>query len=133
MRKFALAFLILFIVIKSASASCEASQVEIEEIHFHIKFFFYSLIFVVLANLVLFFLRKQKDYFVLVVIILTTLVIIPVTLISSVFSGCGAALELTLKWEFIVFLTIFGFHICLWVNKTGLHLRDDRLTLIKLQ
>ena len=122
----------LLIAIKSVSA-CEASQGEIEETVFYITIFFYSLIFMILANFVLFFRRKQKDYIMLFAIILTILLMLPVTFIASVIPVCGAALELALKWEFIIFLMIFGFQICLWVNKTGLHWRDDGLTLTKLR
>lgn len=106
---------------------------EINESFFYTKIYFYSLIFLILANFVLFFLRRQKDYPVLFAIISTLLIMIPATFIATLIQDCGALIGFVMKWEFIIFLIIFGFHICLWVNKTGLHLRGEGLTLTKLR
>ena len=141
MKKLALINLIVLTAIKSVSACSisidpnnpDAASAKIAENVFYIKIYFYSLVFLIFANFVLFFLRRQKDYLVLVILILTVLIMIPLAFFGMVIQDCGFALGSILKWEFIIFLMVFGLHLSLWVNKTGLHLLGEGLTITKLK
>jgi len=140
MKKLALTSLLLLTANKIVSA-CSYSNYSndpnyIDPItvnNFYSKLYFFPLVFLILANFVLFFLRKQKDYLMLGIIFFASFMTIPVTFFGSFLSGCGDGLPVVLKWEFIFFLTFFVFHIGLWVNKVGLHWRVGKLTLIKLK
>jgi len=68
-----------------------------------------------LANIALFFLRKQKDYLMLILIIATAFMMILLTSFGVLLEECSF-LRNTLKWESIISLTIFCFHIGLWVT-----------------
>ena len=138
MKRLALTNLMLLMAIKSVSACSVTIDPNnpnfdsVAENVFYVKTYFYSLVFLILANIVLFFLRRRKDYLVLLGIIALVLLMFPATLVASVISDCGDSLHIVLKWEFIFFLMIFCFHICLWVNKISLRINQGKLTIIKL-
>lgn len=141
MKKLALINLIVLIAIKSVSAcdyfnyANDPNYVDpIAKNYFYSKLYFYLLVFLILANIGVYFLRKQKDGLVLKLIIFAALLTMPVTIVGAFLtSSCGDELPVVLKWEVIVFLTLFIFHICLWISKVGLHWQTGKLKLIKYQ
>ena len=125
----------LLIAIKSVSACESPSDIrDIENTFFYSKTYFYALIFLILANIVLFFLRRKNDYLVLFGTISIVLLIIPIALWAIEFQSCGSwAIEKVMRWGFFTFLIIFCAQICLWVNKTDLRINKGNMTTIKLR
>jgi hypothetical protein len=136
MKKLALTNLILLVAIKSVSACMydadKPSVNSIAEMNLYSTIYFLSIVFLILANISLFFFRKQKDYLVLISVIAITSMMILSTLFGVLVEECSF-LRNTLKWEFIIFLAIFCFHIGLWLSKSSLRINKGDMTFIKLR
>lgn len=68
----------------------------------------------------------------LILIIATAFMMILLTSFGVLLEECSF-LRNTLKWESIISLTIFCFHIGLWVTKSSLRINKKDLTFIKLR
>ena len=66
---------------------------------FNVKVYFFAAVFLIAANIVLFFVRKKNDYLLGFAIILTALVSVPVTLLSILQDTCGNTIVATRTWE----------------------------------
>ena len=136
MKKLALTNIMLLIAIKSVSAcSYDAGRPNVDlmaEIRFYSRIYFLSTVCLFIANIALFSLRKQKDYFTLILIIATAFMMTLLTSFGVLLEECSF-LRNTLKWEFIIFLAIFCFHVGLCVTKSSLRINKKDLTFIKLQ
>jgi len=136
MKKLAATNLMLLIAIKTVTAcSYDANTPNVDliaEISFYSKIYFLSTVFLILANVALFSFRKQKDYLMLILIIATAFMMILLTSFGVLLEECSF-LRNTLKWEFIIFLTIFCFQIGLWVSNSSLRINKGDMTFIKLR
>lgn len=137
MKKLALMNLIVLIAIKSVSA-CEYFNYGNDpnyvdpptENAFYSKLYFFSLVFLIIANLFLFFKRNQNDYLVLAIIIISIVIATPLTLGAALISGadCGDTLRELLKWDLIYFLLLTALQVGLWWCKRGLRLTRTKLS-----
>ena len=138
MKKQALAILILLSGSKIASACSVVADPDnpnfnpIEENGFYARIYFYSLVFLILSNIVLFFWRRQKDYLFLILIFAAVLVMIPLTFFGILMADCGETLKDILKWDFIIFAVISVIHVGLWLTKGSLRIKKTDITPIKL-
>lgn len=130
MKKLALINLILLLAVKSISACDHPNYVEIiNENLYYRKLYFYSSVFLIIANFLLFFVRKQHDYAVLVIIIISTIIAAMVTFAGAIISGadCGDGLRAFLGLDLIYFILLTVFHLGLWLGKGNLRFSKKEL------
>ena len=128
----------LLTAIKSVSAFSEVIDKNIanpyQERFFFQGIYFLALVLLIVGNISLYFVRRQKDHWFLAV--LTTTVFGMIILTDSVQAATGWSNDFTifLKWEFILFLTFTAFHLSLWITKTRLlAVRIDKGKMISLK
>src|SRR5215203_6769552 len=94
-KRLLLANLVLVLLTKFVNACSYLPESEelylqnLAERNFNIKLYFFSSIFLILANFVLFFARGKKDYWLLVTIIIVTFISAPITLFAGAIDMCG--------------------------------------------
>ena len=128
MKKLALTNLMLLMAIKSVSACTYGSNADSMSKSSVYTIYFFTFVFLVIGNIILFFLRDKKDYLLLILIIGTASLMLSLNFFGVLLENCDF-LDETLKWEFIIFLPITVFHIGLWITKSRLHLWSKQLNL----
>jgi len=129
----------LLMAIKSVSACSylpehkEQYLQNLAERDFNVKLYFFSTVFLVIANIILFVIRNKKDYWLLAVIILTIIASIPITLFVGAQDMCGNSIVTGLQANFVVFISFFIYQILLWVNRTSLQFKKGKITTINLR
>lgn len=141
MKKAALISLTLLISIESVSACSYASDpnnlnvidATAQSTNYSLLYFFLS-VFLVCANICLYFYRGQKDHYVLILIGLTCFIMIPLNFFGLILENCGF-LKDTLWLDLLIFSLITVFHLGLWITKRRLDFGTDEIdfTFIRLQ
>ena len=103
------------------------------EREFNTKLFFFSTIFLITANIVLFFVRNKKYYWLLVTIVLVILFSAPITIIVGAVDMCGDSKATGLQANFVIFMSFFIYQVLLWVNRTSLQFKKGKITTINLR
>lgn len=101
MKKLALTSLLLLIAIKSVSACTYLGDPLAAEKDFYSTIYFFSLVFLILANVQIYYWRNKGDILTLIFISGITLIMIPVTFFGVLLEHCDFLGE-TLRFEFII-------------------------------
>ena len=129
-KNFLLTGLVLILTTKLVNACSIAPEFkeqflkQLAERDFSVKIFFFATVFLIAANIVLFFVRKKDDYILGFAIILTALISAPITLLSILDDTCGNTIVDDLRINFYIFLSFLVLQVCLWLKSAGL--RFDR-------
>ena len=131
-KKLWLASLVLFFTTKLANACSIAPEFKdqylkhLAERDSSVKLYFFAAVFLIVANIVLFFVRKKNDYFLGFAIILTALVSAALTFFSMLRDTCGDTIVANLRINFYIFLSFLVFQLCLWLKGVGLRFRQEK-------
>ena len=106
--------------------------------NYQAKMIFYAALFLLAANVVLFFIRNQRDWSLLLLLAGTCAVSLLVSFMYLLGHPCGDGILPVTQGNFAVFLLFFVFQFCLWLNRSGFQpvsaaLRRRQPTVIKLQ
>lgn len=102
---------------------------QLAERDFNVKLYFFSIIFLIGANIGVFFARKRNDYLLPFAILLTGLVSAPVTIVSILNDSCGNSIVSSLKINFYIFLGFLIFQGFLWISRTDLRFNRGKTTI----
>ena len=102
---------------------------QLAERDYYVKIYFFAAVFLIAANIVIFFVRKKNDYLIPFAVILTAFISVPVTLVSLLNDSCGNKIVSDLRINFFIFLGFLVFQVCLWVKRTGLRFNRGKTTL----
>jgi len=91
-----------------------------------VKVYFFAAVFLIAANIVLFFVRKKNDYLLGFAIILTALISAPITLFSMLQDTCGNSIVANLRINFYIFLSFLVLQACLWLKGAGLRFKQEK-------
>lgn len=91
-----------------------------------VKLYFFAVVLLIAANIVLFFVRKKNDYLLGFAIILTALVSAIVTFFSMLRDTCGNTIVGHLRINFYIFLGFLVFQVCLWLKGAGLRFKQEK-------
>lgn len=131
MKESALTGLILLTAIRSVSACSSVSNPDnpnfdpVAENLRQAETYFYILVGLIFANVVIFFLRRKRDYLSLAIVIGLALVMIPVTILGGM-DSCFYSLKSVLDREVLVFVVISVLHLGLWFHGGRLSLPFNR-------
>jgi len=134
-KKLWLASLVLIITTKLANACDYAPEFkeqflgQLAERDFNVKLYFFLTVLLIVANIVLFFVRKKNDYLVGFAIILTALISAPITIFSIIANSCGNAIVENLRINFFIFLGFLLFQLFLWLSGTGLRFNRKKIAM----
>jgi len=125
-KNFLLTGLVLILTTKLVNACSIAPEFkdqflkQLAERDFSVKIYFFATVFLIAANIVLFFVRKKNDYLLGFAIILTALISAPITLLSILQDTCGNTIVENLRINFYIFLGFLVLQVCLWLKNAGL-------------
>jgi len=131
-KKLWLASLVLIFATKLANACDYAPEFkeqfirQLAERDFRVKIYFFAIILLIAANIVLFFVRKKNDYLLGFAIILTALTSAPITMFSIINDSCGDSIVANLRINFYIFLSFLVFQVCLWLKGKGLRFNREK-------
>lgn len=131
-KKFRLAGLVLIFTTKLANACDYAPEFkeqiirQLAERDFNVKAYFFPTVLLIVANLVLFFVRRKNDYLLAFAIILTALISAPITIFSIINDSCGNTIVANLRINFYIFLGFLVFQVCLWLKRAGLRFNREK-------
>lgn len=134
MKKQALASLLLLTAIKPVSACAYLADPNksfsemMTDATFYSGTYFLLSSALILANFVVFYLRKQRDYLILFFLIPVIIVWILLSIFGVLLEECSFLIN-ALKWGSIIFLPFLVIQMALWIGKIGLHLPSNRLKL----
>ncbi len=95
------------------------------EISYYSGIYFFSSFILILGNIVIFYLRNQRDYLLFFFLIPPIVIWVLLALFGLLLEECSFQINV-LKWGLILFLPFFVFQIGLWITKSGLHLPDKK-------
>ncbi len=101
---------------------------QLAERDFNVKVYFFAVVLLIAANIVLFFVRKKHDYLLGFAIILTGLISAPITLLSILQDTCGNTIVANLRINFYIFLSFLVLQVCLWLKDAGLRFNREKPT-----
>jgi hypothetical protein len=131
-KKLCLASFVLIFTTKLANACDYAPEFkdqfirQLAERDFRVKIYFFAIILLIAANIVLFFVRKKNDYVLGFAVILTALISAPITMFSIINDTCGNSIVANLRINFYIFLSFLVFQVCLWLKDAGLRLNQEK-------
>ena len=102
---------------------------QLAERDFSVKAYFFAAVFLIVANIVVFFVRKKNDYLLPFAIILTAFISAPITLRSLLTDTCGNTIVKDLQINFYIFLGFLIFQLCLWLKRTDVRFNKGKTTL----
>ena len=94
-----------------------------------VKLYFFAAVFLIVANIVVFFVRNKNDYLLPFAVILTALISAPITLLSLLTDTCGNTIVKDLRINFFIFLGFLVFQFCLWVKRTDVRFNRGEATI----
>lgn len=133
-RKLLLTSLVLISTTKLVNACSIAPEFkeqylkQLAERDFNVNIYFFATVFLIAANIVLFFVRKKNDYLLGFAIILTGLISAPITLLSILQDTCGNTIVANLRINFYIFLSYLVLQVCLWLKDAGLRFNQEKPT-----
>jgi hypothetical protein len=129
-------FLVTSLVLFSATRLVNACSIapefkeqalkQLAERDFNVRIYFFAAVFLIAANIVLFFVRKKHDYLLGFAIILTALISVPITLLSLLQDSCGNTIVANLRINFYIFLSFLVLQVCLWLKDAGLRFNREK-------
>jgi hypothetical protein len=102
---------------------------QLAERDFNVKLYFYASVLLIVANVVVFFVRDKKDYLVPFAVLLAAFISAPITLMTILTDMCGNSIVTGMKINFFIFLGFLAFQICLWANRTDMRFNRGKTTI----
>lgn len=115
----------LLMAIKSVSACTYLGDPLAAEKDYYLTLYFFSLFFLVLGNIALYYWRNKGDILTLIFIVGIAVIMTPITFFGVLLEYCDFLGE-TLRFELIIFVAITLFHVGLWLTKSGLDLPSQK-------
>jgi hypothetical protein len=134
-RKFLLTSLVLIFTTKLVNACDYAPEFkdqiikQLAERDSSVKLYFFAAVFLIIANIVIFFVRDKKDYLLPFAILLTAFISAPITFLALLTDTCGNTIVKDLRVNFYIFLGFLIFQLCLWLKRTDVRFNKGKTTL----
>jgi hypothetical protein len=97
----------------------------------NVKLYFFAAVFLIAANIAVFFVRQKHDYLIPFAVILTAFISAPFLFLAILNDSCGNTIVKDLRINFYIFLGFLIFQICLWLKRTDVRFNKGKTTLSK--
>jgi hypothetical protein len=118
MKKFALAILILFLMVNIVSA-CEFSREEEEfrkQLNVVFLIFFFSSYALIIPIVILYFLQKRVGMWTVITALVSLVLFLPLLFFAAIADMCGYSGFVIATIEFIFMLFLFAFQLTSWIT-----------------